>query len=153
MFIRVEKIYAIDDDRLALIIKTKNKATFHSKRILLDVIMGKPTWDQMMDIAFGLGLECNPRIVVYDSCGEPDYYIEYRVAGFAQICNDCGIETLLVASQALPPGISYSLLTDYSLYGPSDLEEFPTREEFQKTELMCNLHNVLGFDHPLEMTL
>lgn len=150
-FIKIEKTYAINDDRLTLIVKTRNKDTFHSNWIMLDVIMGKPTWDQMMDIAFGLGLECNPRIVVYDSCGEADYFIEYRVAGFTQICNDCGISTLLVASHALPTGITYSLLTDYSLYGPSDLEEFPTKEEFQKTELICNLHNVLGFDPPLEM--
>ena len=151
VFAEIEKIYAIDDDRLALIIKTRNKDTLYSNWIMLDVIMGKPTWDQMMDIAFGLGLECNPRIVVYDSCGDPDFYIEYRVAGFTQICNDCGLSTLLVAGHALPTGITYSLLTDYSLYGPSDLEKFPTREEFQKTEFMCNLHNVVGFDPSLEM--
>jgi hypothetical protein len=151
IFVSIEKTYAIDDDRLALIIKTKNKGTFHSNWIMLDVIMGEPTWDQMMDIAFGIGVECNPRIVVYDSGGDPDFYIEYRVAGFTQISNDCGLNTLLVASNALPTGITYSLLTDYALYGSSDLEEFPTREEFQKTELICNLHTVLGFDPPLEM--
>jgi hypothetical protein len=105
----------------------------------------------MMDITFNIGSECNPRIVVYDSTGDTNVYVKSGVAGFAQICNDCGLSTFLVASKVTDAGISYSLVTDYALYGPSDLKILPTKDEFQQTELICNIHTVLGFDPRLEM--
>jgi hypothetical protein len=63
-FVNIHRTFLIDRNRLAVIVNTMKKDTLYSNRLIIDVIMGEPTWDQMMDLTFYSGRGCNPRIIV-----------------------------------------------------------------------------------------
>jgi len=130
----IQDKYAINDDRFAMVIWMRNRKTRFLSRMIIDVVMGEPTWKQMMDVTFDIGDGCNPKIVVYDSAVAPGFGIEWRVAGFARINSDCGFTTFILAGEASSTGIKFTPQKDERFYGPPNLKVLPSKKEFQQTE-------------------
>jgi hypothetical protein len=134
-FQNIHRTCSIDDNRLTLIVNTIRKDTLYANRVVIDVIMGEPTWDQMMDVTFGGGYGCSPRIIVCDSRKEDAFFLDGMVYGFVEISNDCGLTTCVLGARAKLEGIEYRAF-EGGKNGPLMLDKFPSREGFEQTELM-----------------
>jgi hypothetical protein len=88
-FVNIHRTCTIDNKRLAVIVNTMKKDTLYSNRVIIDVIMGEPTWDQMMDVTFYIGTGCNPRIIVCDPGDPEEFSLDAMVDGFFRISNEC----------------------------------------------------------------
>ena len=109
-FLHIERVYVIDEDRLGIVIKTQMRGTRCWNRVIVDVIMGEPTWDQMMDLTFSFGSECKPKIIVCDPGYQEPFLVDMKVSGFVQINNHCGFPTFIVTAEASEEGIKYTLV-------------------------------------------
>ena len=134
-FQSIHRTCSIDENRLTLIVNTIRKDTLYANRVVIDVIMGEPTWDQMMDVTFGVGHGCNPRIIVCDPGKQDEFLLDCMVYGFVEISNDCGLITCVLGAQAKLEGIEYSVLEE-GKSRPLILDKFPSREGFEQSEFM-----------------
>ena len=74
-FKSVETKYQIDYFRTTTVINTINKVTGNRNKIAIDLILIEPTWQQMMDVTFEIGADCDIKIVIYNGAGYPGYDI------------------------------------------------------------------------------
>ena len=70
-FHRIEKKYTVDDDRVGAIVQIiKDGRTL---RAIIDFKRGDPTWNQIMNVTFNLGNDCDYYIFIHgDSLSLPD---------------------------------------------------------------------------------
>jgi hypothetical protein len=148
-FLNIERVYTIDEDRLAVVIKTQMKGTLCWNRMILDVIMGEPTWDQMMDITFSIGSECNPKIIVCDPGYQEPFLLDMKVSGFVQINSHCGFPTFILTAGVSEEGIKYTLVEGPHVYEDLYITRLPSKLEFQQTDFMCHVSDALQYDPPL----
>lgn len=135
-FVNIHRTCTIDNKRLAVIVNTMKKDTLYSNRVIIDVIMGEPTWDQMMDVTFYIGRGCNPRIIVCDR-GDPELFgLDPMVDGFVQISNECGLATFVLGAQSKMEGMELTLLEEGDMSVPLKIDRFPNRAGFHHTEFM-----------------
>ena len=137
--------YEINDDRIVVIGTVRHTQDGSLRKLIVDVISGEPTWQQMMDLAFSFGGERDIGIVVFDGGKRPE--LDPRadrdlVKSFAKILNECGRETYVVQAtpsheigeKGLRPCLVYSAI-EKPLKGMSDVHpELPSKKEFERVE-------------------
>jgi len=146
--------YNITDNRYTCILTGIEKATGTSKRILIDIILGKPTYQQMMDVTFDRGKDCEKRVVLY--CGlNMDYYgsnginDKYMAKSFAQINNDFGIDTYIVRTTPWLDKFQIEEKPDGERKRKTNYSKHPSKKDFKKAELWLYYDEVINcFDPP-----
>ena len=157
----VQSTYLIDNNRYVVIAIVENINRDLSK-VIIDMIIGEPTWSQLMDITFNLGSDCGKKIILYkgeevDFGGDPPNSIGSAEA-FAYINNQCGVDTYLInVNEELGKNDQQTLVYDIKLK-PSDdknttYKKHPIKQDFQKSELWFYQCNCLceRFPYPLEI--
>jgi hypothetical protein len=135
----IETKYAISGDRLSLVLKVTDIGKSYLKRMIIDVVLGEPTWQQMMDVTFKIGDGCNPKIVVYGSSSDSDECLDLWIAGFAHMNNACGLTTHLVAMKPLLRGVSFVPQRELAFDEETGVQNTPSKEEVERTELILHL--------------
>jgi len=141
-FIDIETTYTINDDRFGLIFKTSKNGYGHTGRIIIDVIFNEPTWQQMMDVTFGIGYKCDKRIVIYDIAAQSMDKVSNRETAvkFACINNGCNVDTYIINASVSKSSEKDRLKILYKTEAyPGDGYEaeynnLPTREDFEQAE-------------------
>ena len=65
-FVRVNSRYLIDDHRVAVILLLKRKGTEILDKVIVDAIAGWASFEQIMDVIYNIGVDCDYRVVLYD---------------------------------------------------------------------------------------
>lgn len=65
-FVTPRSKYLIDDDRLAVTLLLKRKGTEILDKVIIDAISSWPSFEQIMEVLYTLGSDCDYRIVLYD---------------------------------------------------------------------------------------
>ena len=97
-FTGIETTSRINDDRFYVIFNTVKDGHGNKGRHIIDVIFSEPTWQQMMDVTFGVGAECDSRMIIYDNASQSYDKLSNRETAvkFASINNDCGVVTYII---------------------------------------------------------
>jgi len=100
-FISVKSTYTKDSNRYGVIVTTQNDDSGNSMNVVIDAISGEPTWNQLKDVTHNSGVNCENKIIIYDSSpgvGSPfDHdFDEYLSMGFAKVNNRYGVDTYIV---------------------------------------------------------
>jgi hypothetical protein len=148
-FVEVESIKQVNNDRISIIFSTVKDGHGNQGHNLLDVIMDEPTWDQMMDITFGIGNNCEIRIVVYDKAAEMHDKVSnrYTAIDFGGINNSYGVATYILAAdlngnyQSDGLGIRYEVDADPDCSRVTAYRRLPTRREFEEAEFWMRFNN------------
>ena len=138
----IETTSRINDDRFYVIFNTVKDGHGNKGRHIIDVILEEPTWQQMMDVTFGAGCECDTRIVIYDNASQSYDKVSNRKTAvkFASINNDCGVDTYIlnttVAKRTENDGISllYEIESSPEYVYETTYHKLPKREEFEQAE-------------------
>jgi hypothetical protein len=66
--------YDLDSDRKGLILNIKEKIAIDICKVIIDVKFGKPSFEQMHDVIYNIGADCDKRVLVFtDSTNSRDY--------------------------------------------------------------------------------
>jgi hypothetical protein len=65
-FVQINSRYLIDDNRVAVIALIKRKNSKLLEKLIIDVIEGDPSFEQLMDVIYNVGADCEYRVVLYD---------------------------------------------------------------------------------------
>jgi len=65
-FVKVNSVYLIDDNRIALIILLRRRGTEILDKLIVDVIASYPEFEQIMDVIYNNGNDCDYRMILYD---------------------------------------------------------------------------------------
>lgn len=93
--------YERNGNRHGVIFMARETDTGRMQKIIIDAIYGEPNSTQVKDLTYGIGTDCDKRIIFY-TLENPGYTKnEYRyehemVNGFTKVNNDCGVETFVV---------------------------------------------------------
>jgi len=87
--VKIDNKAAINNHRLAFIVKMKNKNNGRLNRIYIDLKCGQPTVQQVLDAIYKAGSGCDNKIIVYDNCHNP-------VDNKDRYANDLLIENLVI---------------------------------------------------------
>ena len=157
----IQTTYSIDNNRYVVIAIVENIDRDLSK-VIIDMIIGEPTWSQLMDVTFNLGSDCSKKIILYqgeevDFGGDPPNSIGTAEA-FAYINNQCGVDTYLVnVNEELGKNDQKTLVYDIKLKPYNDknttYKKHPIKQDFQKSELWFYQCNCLRerIPYPLEI--
>lgn len=141
-FIRIDRTYRIDPDRNGVVVILKDRKTENLLKATIDFKHGKPSWQQMMDITFGIGEGSDIRVAVHD---QPDSYDwtdddegEYMAESFVSILTGCGLKAYAVRMDVRlrngrSPEIEFTVISDPETKKTS-FEKLPSREEFEQAE-------------------
>jgi len=65
-FVQINSRYFIDDIRVAVIALIKRKNTEVLEKLIIDVIAGQSSFEQFLDVVYGVGSDCDYRVILYD---------------------------------------------------------------------------------------
>ena len=156
-FTGIETTSRISDDRFYLIFNTVKDGHGNKGRHIIDVIFSEPTWQQMMDVTFGVGAECDSRMVIYDNASQSYDKVSNRETAvkFASINNDCGVDTYIInTSIAENCGknkieLKYEIEASPSCGYQTKYRKLPSIEEFEQAEFW--LYYDETYDYTQEM--
>jgi hypothetical protein len=141
-FVGIESTKIISDERFSVIFNTIKEGNGIKGRHIIDVISTEPTWQQLMDVTFGAGADCDTKIVIYDNSAQWNDRVSNRntAAKFASINNDCGLDTYVLGATALERRnkdelkISYAIEASPKVGYETYYRKLPTKEEFEQAE-------------------
>ena len=138
---RIDRTYRMDHDRFAVIFVFQKQDDQGLQKGIVDVKHGQPSWQQMMDVTFGVGQGCDLRIAMFDGKqNELDNLdtesSQYYAQSFGRILNACEKETHLVRMRASSErnGVTFEPL--WSVFDESELQltELPSKQDFERAE-------------------
>ena len=154
-FKNVETKYQVDDFRTTTVINTINKVTGNRNKIVIDLILIEPTWQQMMDVTFDIGADCDKKIVIYNGAGYPGYDINSSTmaVGFAKNINYYKENTYIVGARAVESKNGKKEIIYDVKEKPGEIikdrdDEVPTKEEFHHLEYAIYHDETLGWEDP-----
>jgi len=137
----IETNNQVDDSRTTTVINTINKASGNRNKIIVDLILSEPTWQQMMDVTFETGEDCDKKIVIYDDTWSPGYEIDSSdmAFGFARNINHYKADTYIVGARAVETKnrkkeIIYDVKEKPGENNKGRKDEAPTKEDFHQLE-------------------
>jgi len=65
-FSSIEKKYTFDEDRCGLIVQMTDKNTKRLSRVIIDIKHGKPTYQQLLEMTFDIGNDCDYSVAIFD---------------------------------------------------------------------------------------
>jgi hypothetical protein len=141
-FTGIETSNKPNDDRFSVIFNTIKDGHGNKGRHIIDVIFSEPTWQQMMDITFGVGAECDTKIVIFDNTSPSNDRVSNRETAvkFASINNNCGVDTYIINSRIAENYVNKKIELKYDIdvspdsgYG-TKYTRLPSQEEFEQAE-------------------
>jgi hypothetical protein len=146
--------YAIDDDQLAITSILKNTNTSRLEKIIIDVKTGFPTWEQMMDVVYNMGSDCDTKVVIVDGANNPNDYANFMNIGFgfSTILSDSNVKIYILVAQA--SGENGKPLEYEVIYEPSTLSSWPYPDippkcKFEQAEFWTLYFcDILGYEFP-----
>jgi hypothetical protein len=73
-FVQVNSRYLIDNHRIAIILLLRRKGTEILDKVIVDVTSSHPRFEQLMDVFYNIGSDCDYRVIVYDE-NDQDYML------------------------------------------------------------------------------
>lgn len=71
-FVKVNSHYLIDDHRIAIILLMRRKDTEVLDKVIVDVTTSHPRFEQLIDVLYNVGSDCDHHIILYDNNGNCD---------------------------------------------------------------------------------
>ena len=141
-FTGIETISKTNDDRFYAIFNTIKDGHGNKGRHIIDVIFGEPTWQQMMEVTFGAGCECDTKIVIFDDAVDLGDRVSNRktAAKFASINNNCGVNTFVIGAyltrnrENAIMNIEYNIEASPEVGYSIDYRICRSRDEFEQEE-------------------
>jgi len=65
-FVQINSKYLIDDNRIAIIALIKRKNSKVLEKLIIDVIAGNSSFDQVIDVVYNIGSDCDYRMIICD---------------------------------------------------------------------------------------
>lgn len=65
-FVQVKARYLIDDDRIAVVALIKRKNTEVLEKLIIDIVAGNSSFEQIYDVAYSIGAGCDYRLIICD---------------------------------------------------------------------------------------
>ena len=159
LHLQVEKIlsnYEKDINRNGVVLLVNDKLLKKSKKIIIDAIDGEPNSNQVKELTYDEGSDCDKRFILYTKENQGYVKNEYRyeqemVKSFAKVNNDCGFDTYLV-KVSLGPVKTYqydfSVCPEYKKR--TSITTLPTKQEFEKAVFKVFYNQTdqfLGYEH------
>jgi len=151
---RIDRTYRIDPDRNGVVVILKDKTTDRLLKATADFKHGRPSWQQMMDLTFGIGEGSDIRVAVYDQTDsdddpDDDDEGEYMAGSFVSILKSSGLSAHVVRmSVGLKAGripfIAFLPISERHLTKMTP-KSLPSRKAFEQAEFWAIYH---GFLYP-----
>lgn len=155
VFKNIYRRYSIDHNRYGLVINTVKKDTGYLVRIVLDVKLGEPTWNQLMDVTYSIGADCDIKIVIFDGEKNSDSFGGSSLAeSFCEVVNKSGVSIYLVqVKAAMDDGrkseVEYEVMVDPKDYTDAPYSKLPSKRRFDEIEFwVLHYDPFCGFDPP-----
>jgi hypothetical protein len=144
-FHRIEKTYTVNDDRVGAIVQIKQNDRM--LRVIIDFRMGFATCDQIMDVKFNIGTDCDYFIIIYEDSRKFEDQMEYwddvlDAQCFLEVLVAYQVKAYLVrANNALvdkgPIGYQYHCTSSGGIYSSDSFsKKLPSKRRFQHAEFM-----------------
>lgn len=146
--------YAIDDDRLAITSTLKNTDTSRLERIIIDVKTGFPTWEEMMDVVYNMGSDCDTKIVIVDGAKNPNDYgnIMNIGFGFSKILSNSKVKIYILLAKASGENgekLHYEIIDEPSTLSSLPYPDIPPKWKFEEAEFWTLYFcDILGYELP-----
>jgi hypothetical protein len=128
--------YKIDDDRKGLIVEVKERKIEGTTKILIDLKQGQPTINQVYDSLYGIGEDCDMRVIIHtnghndNDNGIPSADV-WAVLSLISELQNRDIDILLCKYDEITFNIEYiDLYQDWSNPYRCRKVNLPTREQF-----------------------
>ena len=130
--------YEKNNNRFGVILIAKENETEKLQKIIIDAINGEPNSNQVKEVTYDQGADCDKRIILYtlvnSNCTKNEYRHEQEMmTGFAKVNNDCGFETFVI-EVSLDSHKTYKFNVEISPVEKkwTSLNKLPTKLEFEK---------------------
>jgi hypothetical protein len=139
--LQVENIissYEKNTNRFGTIFMAMNYKLEESQKIIIDAINGEPNSNQVKELTYDQGADCDKRIILYTlvnpNCTKNEFWYEKEMMeGLAKVNNDIGFETFLVyVSLNSDKTYKYSAKIYPDGNRLTSLKKLPTKHEFEK---------------------
>jgi hypothetical protein len=139
--LQVENIissYEENNNRFGTIFMAMDNKLEESQKIIIDAINGEPNSNQVKELTYDQGADCDKRIILY-TLVNPNYtknefwYEKEMMEGLAKVNNDISFETFLVYV-SLKSDKTYKYSAEIYPDGKrlTSLKKLPTKHEFEK---------------------
>jgi hypothetical protein len=140
--------------RRTMIVDAFNWQSKQNQKFIIDVKIGLPCWEQMMDVTFYDGVDCNIKIVVFDGVKvkEPGFFAAYDeniALDFSKLNNSYGIKTYLLKTQQIvnDNNMNFDIIEKPGVLNSHDPKEHPSAEQFKRAEYWVLFHNIDSVVH------
>ena len=130
--------YEKADNRQGVLLKAQDIKTGDMKEIIIDTIDGEPNSDQVKEVTYGNGADCDKRVVLYTLENPGHTKNDYRheremMEGFIRVNNDCGHDTYLIkVSLAADKTNQYEIKMSPSNENFTSIFILPSKQEFEQ---------------------
>ena len=141
-FHKIEKKYMIDDDRIGAIVQVKRLDRI--LRVAIDFKCGYATWDQIIDLKYNIGNDCDFIIAVHgdDASYEDDdneWDDNFIAERLADVLLAYGVNIKLVTAEVQPDDqgeikFNFSHDTDFSCISEKFKTKLPSKRIFEETK-------------------
>jgi hypothetical protein len=146
---RIDRTYRIDPNRNGTVIILKDTKTGHQLKATIDFKNGKPSWEQMMDITFGIGEGSDIRIALYDRPDTIDDLDdndegEFMAKSFVSVLKGSGLKAHLVRmdvslKDGRIPKIRFIPVCEDDI-PQATFDTLPSKREFEQAEFWLVQH-------------
>jgi hypothetical protein len=136
--------------RRTMIVDAFDWQSKQDKRFIIDVKIGLPCWEQIMDATFYAGADCDIRIVIFDGTKvkEPGCFASYDediVRNFTHINNIYGVKTYLLKAQQITGcsnnSMDFNIMAEPVILNSYSPNEHPGLEKFNWAEYWVIYYN------------
>ena len=138
-FVQINSRYLIDDNRVSVIALIKRKNTEILDKLIIDIISGLPQFEQLMDVLYNVGSDCDYRVVLYDyNAQNYDYdpVIGDLLTSLMDELRECVFLTVMAIDLEVSKTreITFHCLDIESVIKNDEREELPDRRYFEEAE-------------------
>jgi hypothetical protein len=130
--------YEKNGNRRGIIFTAKEAETGEMQKIIMDAIDGEPSLNQIRDLTYNIGADCNKRIILYTLKNTGKHKNKYRhekemVRKFARNNNVCRVETLIInVSLSSDNTCKYKIEECIDINDWTTFKRLPSKLEFDK---------------------
>lgn len=138
--VQVKSRYLIDNHRIAIIILLRRKSSVVLDKLIVDVISTHPRLEQLLDVLYNVGADCDYRIILYDdngSCGDldsPCISVYGRMDSLMEYLEGCPfISVMGVDLAASESNVTINLVNIQSNGDGQNAERLPDKKSLEET--------------------
>jgi hypothetical protein len=155
--VRVENTYTVEPNRYGLNAVFRRDSDNQFLKATVDFKHGRPTWQQTMDVTFGIGESSDLKITVFDGqdseLDDADDSADVDLAQcFVNVLNSCGgTSYLLKMNTPKGGGAKFTPIATPPKDRKLILNELPSRSDFERAEFWVRYHSE-RFPEPKALT-